>query len=211
MAGLPKLADGWYYASAHGHEVMDDRGNWYAVEYQAPTPQVSIPTPEKVKDWRADLPTVALSPEAFDLIKALKEGMAVQPVEHFLAVGIDICGDPCFEDWQKGDEIHCTVDVDRIVTKARESKAVGVACYHNHPYPYEATMSAPDKQLTALLERKLAKEYITLHEHAVVKGRPPAEAPRFSESGEPPTLWELDQLKESTLWRAYGGSNPYRR
>lgn len=209
---LRELPAGQYYVLSRNQGYMDHHGNIYGLgstPTQVSVPHVAVPTPTKAKDWREGLPTVVLNAESLALISALKEGLSHEPVEHVLAIGIDIAGDVCFEHWQHGDGVHCEVDYEGIVAKAKESRATGVSLFHNHPYPHEAIMSTGDKQVTAALERKLAREYIVLNEHSVVKGKP-ADA-RISAAEEPPTLWELAQLKESALWHAYGGSNPYRR
>jgi hypothetical protein len=141
-----------------------------------------------------------MSPATVELVKALKEGMATLPVEHFLALGLDRDGNVCFEEWQSnGEWDHCNVDYDRILARAKESASVTVFCAHNHPdgsdYP-----SNGDKTLTTQLERKLAAAKITLLDHAIV----PGDVMRIQESRRPMvTTWDLREMEHQRLWAPY--------
>ena len=201
MTELRKLADGQFYVLTGGKEFLDHHGNVYTLAPTTPpvsVPHVSTPVAE-VTDWRSGLPSVALNPASVKVVKRLKETLATLPVENFLSIGIGADGSITFEDWQPGDEVHVNVDVDRIVTKARESRSVGCAAYHNH-CTGETHMSEPDKQLTALLERKLAAAKIAFLEHGVVAGDPT----RVEEATRPIiTTYDMRESEYRRLWHPY--------
>ena len=143
-------------------------------------------------------------------LDSAKMALVAAPEEHFIAIGLSESGGMTFEHQEHGSWNHCAVDIKAICQQASKGTS-RVLCFHNH-VTGDTRMSPEDRDTTERLTTAL-KAWDVECTHEIIPGDVDLQESTHhrTESQPPMTTWEAAELKESRLWRAYGGRNPYAR